>query len=472
MTGSAPAPATVLQFGTGVFLLGFVDWIIQQLNERAEFDGRVLALKARPGSSASLAPLNQYSGRFEIWLRGYRNGELIDEVQPVNCVQGAVNPFADYAVALEQAASDEWRWVVSNTTEAGIRYTAQQAPQDAVPTTFPALLTAMLHHRFVHYRGAGERGVTVLCCELIEDNASTLRDIVLRHAGDWNLPADFSDWLQASCAFCNTLVDRIVTGEPASAPPARTLPSDAPLIEAEAFYSWVIQAPPAVWARLPVERAGLDGVQFVDDLKPWRERKVRILNGAHTAGFALSLMLGVPTVFDSMSNPLLRRYLERLIYDEVCPTLAGEDIEVYAAAILERFDNPHVEHRWENIALNALSKWRARLLPTLLDAAAGRDSLPPLLVLSLAALLCFYRGQWQGRTLPVRDDEAAVAELRRLWQSGAEPSLAIAAILDSDVIWGEKLPPVSGLVDALSDVISRMECDGVESVLEACLAKS
>ncbi|GAB3279528.1 tagaturonate reductase [Parahaliea aestuarii] len=466
MAASSP---TILQFGTGVFLLGFVDWIVQQLNERGDFDGRIVALKARPGSSAALAPLNRHGGQFEIWLRGYRDGELVDEVQAVNCLQGAINPFADYAAALDLAASRDWRWVISNTTEAGIRYVAQLAPEEATPETFPALLTAMLYHRFSHFDGATERGVNVLCCELIEDNATTLQQILLRHAADWHLPVSFTEWLASACHFCNTLVDRIVTGEPADVPARRTLPADAPLLEAEAFYSWVIEAPTSVQRLLPARAAGLDGLQFVANLAPWRERKVRILNGAHTAGFALSLMLEVPTVFDSMQHPLLRRYLERLVYDEICPNLSGDDIAGYAAAILERFDNPHVEHRWENIALNALSKWRARLLPSLLAALAARGSPPPLLLLSLAALLCFYRGQWQGRVLPVRDDLAAVAECQRLWQSSGEVSGAVAAIIDSELIWDGCLQAVPGLAEALAAIIVQLERDGLESTLATCL---
>lgn len=453
-----PYPERVLQFGTGVFLLGFADWIIEQLNRQTDLAAGVVALKARPGNSDSLAPLNR--GSFRVHLRGYSGDELVDRVDTVHCLQRALNPFEDYAEAVRIACSETLEFVVSNTTEAGIIYRQQPLPEQVTPTTFPGMLTALLYQRFRHFDGAPGRGLAILCCELIEHNGDTLRGIVQRHAGDWDYPGAFRDWLDTDNAFCNTLVDRIVTG-------ART-DAQGLLIEAETFHTWHIQAPEWVRARLPVAGTGLD-VSFVDELGPYRERKVRILNGAHTGCFALSLLLDVSSVYASAQHPLLGRYLEQLVYREICPTLPGEDTRAYAAAILQRFHNPHIEHRWQSIALNALSKWRTRLLPTLLDSWRARGELPPLLVLSLAATLAFYRGQWQGRALPVQDDAGVLDAVGVAWCHGGSTLQAVERLLASAAVWGEPFPDLPGLPAAVAAALDAMEQRGLEAVVAASL---
>ncbi len=469
-SGSRP-PETILQFGTGVFLLGFADWIVEQLNRKSGFAGGIVAFKARPGSSASLAPLNRHGGEFHVWLRGYAGEELVDRVDSVHCLRRAINPFADYAAALQVARSAQLQWVISNTTEAGIHYRQQASPQDgALPDTFPALLTALLYERFRQFDGAAERGLAILCCELIENNAASLLAIVQRHAADWGLPAQFTDWLEASNAFCNTLVDRIVTGETAARPGNVELPEGALVIEAEAFHAWVIEAPAWVRGKLPVADSGLQ-VEFVDDLRAYRERKVRVLNGAHTATFALSLMAGVPTVYQSMQTAYLRAFLESLLRAEIAPTLGGDSAanRQYIDAILQRFDNPYLEHRWQDIALNALSKWRARLLPTLCDVQAQRGDYPPLLSLSLAALLAFYRGSWCGEQLPVRDDPEAIARIQAAF-SAASTEAAVASVLGDAKVWGTRLPPLPGLAAQVAAHIAALEEQGVEGYLRGMVA--
>ncbi len=464
-TGARP-PETILQFGTGVFLLGFVDWLFEQLNRNTGFDGGVVALKARPGNSAQLAPLNRHDGRFYVQLQGLRDGELVDQLDTVDCLRRAINPFEAYSDTRELMVSPTLRFVVSNTTEAGIVYREQAAPSESMPQTFPALLTALLYERYIALAGEGDGGsLSILCCELIEHNASRLAELVQRHAADWEYPAGFDAWLEQNVDFCNTLVDRIVPGSSSRHVAGDGSGEEHLVVEAEAFYAWVIEAPEHVRKQLPFEQAGLD-VQFVDDLDPYRERKVRILNGSHTATFALSLMLGVPTVYEATQHPLLGRFLQSLIYCEVCSTLAGsaEENRQYAASILERFQNPYLEHRWENIALNAVSKWRARLLPTLLDYHASRGSWPDLIVASLAALLLFYRGPWRGQDLPVQDDPAIIALIQRCWSEAEDNATAIRALLSQEELWGQDLSAQPGLSEALCDSVAALEADPAQAL--------
>ncbi len=463
--GGRPAE-TILQFGTGVFLLGFADWIVQQLNEQAAFDGGIVAFKARPGSSASLEPLNRHHGEFHIALKGFAGGELIDRVDTITCLRRAINPFEDYAAAGAIAGSESLQWVISNTTEAGIVYREMPAPDQQVPGTFPAMLAALLYERFCRFGGAAGSGLAILCCELIENNASVLRDIVRRHALDWLLPETFIAWLDRENAFCNTLVDRIVTGVATQIPVNSGLGEDALLIEAEAFHSWVIQAPEWVRARLPLAGTDLQ-VEFVDDLRPARTRKVRVLNGAHTATFALSLMAGVSSVYRSMQTDYLRGFLEQVLYTEVAPTLEGDPAanRQYIDAILQRFDNPFIEHRWQDIALNALSKWHTRLLPTLVDSRARSGEYPPLITLSLAALLLFCRGEWQEEALPLRDDASALAKIANAFASGGKEVGAVEAIFADATIWGEAFPDLPGLAGLVAGEMHKLREMGVAALL-------
>lgn len=465
--GESHTPERIIQFGTGVFLLGFVDWIVEQLNRRSDFDAGIVAFKARPGSSVSLEPLNRHGGQFHVWLRGFEGGELVDRLDTIDCLNRAVNPFEDFAAVESLAASPDLRWLVSNTTEAGISYRPEVGGGQTVPTSFPGMLTALLYRRYQAFSGERGSGLAILCCELIEGNGDALQAIVTRHAREWGLGEGFLGWLDAENAFCNTLVDRIVTGTPGGSPPGAGLADDALVIEAEAFHAWVIEAPAWVRSGLPLEGAGLN-VQFTDDLRPYRERKVRILNGAHTGCFAASLLLGVATVFATTEHELLSRYLRRLVIDEICPTLGGdqEAVRVYAEAILQRFRNPYVEHRWRSIALNAVSKWQARLLPTLRDASQQRGELPPLLVFSLAALLVLYREGGDA----VQDDEALLAAMDSIWSRGDGSLAAVTAVLEHPAIWND--PPcqqVPGLAAGVAKCLGDIDNRGLEQTLESLL---
>lgn len=460
------APA-VYQFGTGVFLLGFVDWIFEQLNQRADLGSRLIALKARPGDNALIDAINARGGRYDVHLRGLLGGEPVDRKDPVMCLTQAINPFSDHDASAKLAVEPSWQWVVSNTTEAGIQYAAHEPNAATVPQSFPALLAWMLWQRFSHCGEQDAPGVQVLCCELIEGNATRLKAIIKQHAEDWLLGSAFHKWLDSQCGFYNTLVDRIVTGGDA----IWQSQADSVSIMAEPFYDWVIEAPKTVAEQLRVP-ADLS-ITFTEDLTPYRDRKVRVLNGVHTGTFALALLSGVTLVSEAEADPRLGAFMRSLARAEIAPTLRAQhaDIDHYADSILERFANTSIAHRWQNIALNAVSKWRSRLLPTVQDALVMQSD-TRLMALSLAALLVLYREDRGTENSWVNDDADVVALISDIWDSELSIPDQVTCLLQAEALWGQDLSRLSPFSQQVGDWVSSLETDGVAATLERCLAET
>jgi len=376
----------ILQFGEGYFLRGFFDWMVQRLNDRAGFDGRVHIMQPRRAelTDASRA-LAAAGGRYHVCLRGISEGAPSESFEEIRCVDG-VSGAGDAAAF---AGLPDLRFVVSNTTEAGIEYRKGA-------DTFPAKVARLLAAR----HAAGLPGLVFLPMELIEDNGDALRDCVLRHVAD-----DFSGagreslekWIRGECVFCNTLVDRIVSGAPDAASAGRfaQVPGVDPatLVCAEPFHFLAISAPAGydLESELPLRRAGLS-VAYARDIAPYRVRKVRFLNGAHTASVARGLLSGFTEVAQLVNDAQSRALLEKIIFDEICPTVALPDAEKrrYAESVLERFANPFAHHRLQSIALNSVAKWRVRVLPTVLDFKRLFGHLPEGLWESLDWLLRLY----------------------------------------------------------------------------------
>lgn len=450
----------VYQFGTGVFLLGFVDWILEQLNQRSGVNLQVLALKARPGDSTLIDKINAHGGNYNVHLRGLLGGERIDRRDPISCLIGAVNPFADMEQAVALAANPSWQWLISNTTEAGIQYARQELTSTGVPQNFPALLAYLLWQRFERCGQQNAPGVQVLCCELIEDNAVRLKAIIKQHAQDWSLPTSFGDWLDKQCGFYNTLVDRIVTGgdglwqgEVGSAN-----------IVAEPFYEWVIEGPALVAQQLGIPSDF--SMTMTDDLSSFRNRKVRVLNGVHTGTFALALLSGIALVSEAEAHPVIGRYMRDLARSEIAPTLRQQhaDIDDYIDSILERFANTAIAHRWQNIAMNAVSKWSARLMPTLMDAIRLQSEVR-LIALSLAGLLVFYRKECLAQGHLLSDDADVVNTMSRVWQNGESLPLQVAELLQTTTLWGEDLSQFEGFSAQVVEWAVLLDEVGVESAL-------
>ncbi len=392
-------PIRVLQFGQGNFLRGFVDWQIDIFNERCGANMGVVIV--RPTSRSTAPLLDTQDGCFTTVLRGLTDqGELQCHMRCIQCVQRELDLAIHFADYLALAGNPDIRFVVSNTTEAGITVNDTDLIDDAPPQAFPAKLTRWLYERFVRLGGAHVAGVIVLPTELIEANGPALQLAVAHFARLWELPEAFHLWLVSSCCFCSTLVDRIVTGYPAKEVASIAVElgyRDSFLVAGEPYHLWAIQAPDWVARELPLQRAGLN-VQWVHDLAPLRLRKVAILNGSHTLLAAVGPLAGLHTVRDAVNDPDVSAFLLSTLNREIIPALPlpQDDVSAYASEVLLRFRNPSIEHQLSAISLNMESKWLARLLPQLKRSYELKQCHPAGLVTGLAAALC---GAGKGSSL-------------------------------------------------------------------------
>lgn len=454
-TPAAAYPVKVLQFGDGNFLRGFADWMIDILNERAAFQGGVVTVaplrRGRPAVS------DEQEGRYHVVLRGLHNGQRVDEVRLISCLNEFVDPYNAHEKFLSLADLPSLQLIISNTTEAGIMFNANDADKNSAPDSFPAKVTQLLARRFRTFKGDPSRGLTFLPCELIENNGEALRKVVLQYAEHWSLSSEFIDWVNKSCTFANTLVDRIVTGYPkeyAQEIMERTGYKDERLVAAEPYHLWVIEAAANVNDVFPVAATDLN-VKFVSDLTPYRTSKVRILNGAHTAMTLVGYLRGLRTVREAVEDSWMSQFLGQLVRDEIIPTIPLPEDEVvqYADVVFERFRNPEIRHELKSIALNSVSKFRARLLPTLLERFAATQQLPVHLIQVFAALIVFYRGHWKGEQLPVSDNPEALQAFSVCWQ---RPLPNVTSLLKNVSLWGSDLSAINGLPQALDTAVKAL----------------
>ena len=489
VTRPEPLPERVLQFGEGNFLRAFVDWMIDSMNARGLFRGR--AVLVQPIANGMADAINAQDGLYTLILRGNERGLVKDERRLISAVSRCVNPYADFDAFLTCAKNPDLRFIVSNTTEAGIK-TDPADRFDARPAhSFPGKLTQLLHARFTHFQGDPARGLVILPCELIENNGKELFRAVLETAKAWKLSSDFLRFVGEACVFTSTLVDRIVTGYPrdeAEALGAALGYDDALLVAGEIFHSWVIATPRALDDELPLNAAGLN-VTFTGDLRPYRERKVRILNGAHTMSALAAFLAGHDTVKDCVRDPLFCRYIERGIHEEILPTLELPQAELidFATSVLERFSNPFIQHYLTSIALNSVSKYKARILPTVADFLRARGSLPPRLTFALAALIAFYRGttieegallgERNGAPYRIQDDAPVLEFFAHAWSRGASPYSAdfcaqlVRQTLARTDFWGRDLnSDLAGFSSAVAEHLYAITSAGARSALERVVA--
>ena len=392
------APEKVLQFGEGNFLRAFVDYFIDRLNESAGFDGKVCLVQPIPGGDFVRDAINAQDGLYTLYLRGRDNGAKVSEKRVISSVSRCINPYNDFKAFLDNAANPDLRFIVSNTTEAGIAYDPSCRYSDEPPSGFPAKLARFLHERYVKTGGAAGKGFIILSCELIDNNGRELERIVKKYAGDWNLGEDFVKWLDAENFFCSTLVDRIVTGYPRAEAAALNEENgyiDNVIDTGETFGLWVIEGPDSIAAELGLDKADLP-IKVVADHAPYKQRKVRILNGAHTSFVLGAYLKGFDIVRDCMENDGVRRFMEETIYDEIIPTLTlpEEDLKEFARSVSDRFANPFIDHKLLDISLNSVSKWKARCLPSVKGYFAKFGKPAKNLSASFRALVEFYsRGE-------------------------------------------------------------------------------
>ena len=470
------APERVLQFGEGNFLRAFVDYFVDVMNEKAGFNGKVVL--TQPIAPGLAGMINGQEGLYTLFLRGRENGEQVNRKRVISCVSRCLNPYEDYQALLDCAKNPDLRFLVSNTTEAGIVFDPACKADDAPPSSFPGKLTAFLYERYK----LGLPGFIILSCELIDHNGDELKKCVGQYIDLWGLGGDFRDWAMAENLFCSTLVDRIVTGYPRAEAEAiweELGYRDDILDTGEVFGFWVIEGPQSIKDELPFEKAGLP-ILVVDDHTPYKQRKVRILNGAHTSMVLGAYLAGQDIVRVCMEDDVIRGFMNKAIYDEIIPTLdlPREELTDFAAAVTERFNNPYIDHALLAIALNSTSKWKARVMPSVQEYVKRVGTLPKCLTLSFAAYIAFYHtakemgdgcliGIRGDGTYEIKDDQWVLDFYLEHKDDGAR---AIAhAVVNNQRMWDGALAALPGFEDAVAEALERIEAVGMYEAMREAL---
>ena len=470
----------VMQFGEGNFLRAFVDDFIDIANEKTGYNGKVVLVQPIAAGLANL--INQQEGLYTLYLRGNEKGVKVDDKRVISCVSRCLNPYEEWDKVLDFARSDDLEIIVSNTTEAGIVHESESRFDQVPPISFPAKLTKVLHERY----SAGKKGVVILSCELIDNNGKELLNCVNQYIADWGLDEGFRRWVNEENIFCSTLVDRIVPGRIRDQAEVAALDAkngyEDPLTDVgEVFGIWVIEGPEGLEDRLPFKAAGVP-VIVVPDVTPYKKRKVRILNGAHT-GFVLGAYLaGFDIVRDCMHDETVLGFMNKMLYDEVIPTLPldKKDLSDFAAAVQDRFNNPFVNHELMSISLNSTSKWRARNLPSFKDYVDKCGTLPKCLTASFAAYMAFYSCDIQGlddKGLTCRrpkgndyvvSDDRFVLEFYFAHKDDSPEALAHAVMTNTDM-WGEDLTAIPGFEAEAARILGLIREKGALAAYKECL---
>ncbi len=479
-TGKVERPVRVLQFGEGNFLRAFVDYMIDIANEQGKFDGDIVLVK--PIEFGSLDRFRAQESQYTVQLRGIADGEAKRINRVITSVTDVVDAYGEYERYAAYAKLDTLRFIVSNTTEAGIVYDDTDRLEMTPPKSYPGKLTKFLYERYRHFDGADDKGLVMLPVELIDDNGIRLKECVLKLAALWGLEDAFAAWLNDACVFTSTLVDRIVTGYPRDEAEELCREfgyQDDLIVTGEPFALWVIESEKDISAEFPLPDAGLP-VIFTDNQKPYKQRKVRILNGAHTSFVLASYLCGNDIVLESMNDALILDFIKKTVFDEVIPTLTlpKQELIDFAEAVLTRFNNPYVKHALLSISLNSVSKWRARCMPSFLSYIEKEGRLPKHLTFSLAALLAFYTGSEirDAALIGCRGDEeyrimddAAVLEFfaeNSAKDAGEYAGLALA----NEDFWGQDLTALAGVREAVASYVSDIRALGMRGAMEKIFA--
>ena len=430
---------TVIQFGEGNFLRGFFDYFLHKMNEKGLYGGKAVVVQPIP--MGRVAELNEQDCKYNLYLRGIKDGEIVKEHTFVESISRCVDPYKDFDGYMALADNPDFRFIVSNTTEAGIEFVDTCKFDDTPALSFPGKLTQLLYRRYKN----GLNGFIILSCELIDNNGSELKKCVLKYAQLWGLEADFVAWLENGNHFVNTLVDRIVTGYP-NDETKEMHPDDKFLDTAEIFHLWVIEG--NFEDEFPLKKAGFN-VVWTDDAKPYKKIKVRILNGAHTSLVAGALLSGIETVGEAMNDDVTYTFLNKCMKEEILPTIGENDDSIaFANAVFDRFKNPFIAHKWRSIALNSVSKFAVRDLPTLLEYKEKNGKAPKCLTLALANLIYFYKNDTPD------DAENVVATMK---------NDSIKDILANTSLWASDL---SDLEEIVTEYYNKIDALGAKETMK------
>ncbi len=468
-------PVKVLQFGEGNFLRAFVDYMIDIVNEKADFNGGIVLVK--PISFGSLESFHEQDCRYTVLLRGLVDGKPTEQTRLITSVNDAVDAYGEYEKYAAYAREESLRFIVSNTTEAGIVLDESARFDLCPPNSYPGKLTKLLFERAEAFDYAKDKGLVILPVELIDDNGIELKRCVKALAKLWNLGDRFDQWLEEACVFTSTLVDRIVTGYPRDEVEsiwAKLGDEDRLLGSGEPVALWVIESPCDLSNELPLPACGLP-VSYTDNQKPYKQRKVRILNGAHTSFVPMAFQCGYDYVLDAMHDPMIKTFMQQTLYEEVIPTLSlpREDLQSFAEAVTARFENPYIKHALLSICLNSVSKWRARCMPSLLGYVEKTGQLPARLTFSLASLMSLYHGgqlvegklvcQRGEESYTLQDDAAVLSFFQN--HNDADPAQTVHDFLSNQTFFGQDLTLIPGLEASVAASYQEILTRGMKAVM-------
>ena len=461
----------IIQFGEGNFLRAFIEWIIWKTNQKTDFNGSVVVVQ--PIEKGMVGWLNEQDGLYHLNLQGLQNGQPVDSVDLIDVVSRGLNPYEDFDAYLKLAEQPEIRFVISNTTEAGIAFDPACKFTDKPASSYPGKLTQLLYHRFDYFNGDMSRGLILFPCELIFENGKHLKECILQYIDLWQLGEDFRNWFLNACGVYSTLVDRIVPGYPRDTAEQlceRVGYKDNLLDKAEIFHLWVIEAPKEIAAEFPADQAGLN-VLFVPSEAPYHERKVTLLNGPHTVLSPVGYLSGLNTVKECCEDELVGPFVRRVMYEELLPTLnlPKEELVKFADDVMERFRNPFVKHFVTSIMLNSFPKFKTRDLPGLKTYLERMGELPKGIVLGLAAICTYYKGGKRGDDEIVPNDDPKILELlQKLWATGDIATVARGVLAD-EFIWGEDLNQIPGLTALLTADLTMIHQAGMRAAIQNIL---
>ncbi len=474
-TEAVSYPTRILQFGEGNFLRAFTDWIVNQMNKEIGFNAGIDVVQPLPNGMVDM--LNDQDGLFHVYLKGIKDGKPITEFSMVDCINKGINPYTEFESYTKSILNPDLRFVFSNTTEAGISWDENDTLDMQPQNSFPGKVAALLYKRYKAFDGDMSKGLIFFACELIDRNGDILKKYVLQHAENWKLEDGFINWVNEACCFCSTLVDRIVPGFPKDE--IKEIQQelgyeDNLVVVGEYFHLWVIEAPKWVKEEFPAEKAGLE-VKFVKDMKRFREQKVAVLNGTHTGSYAVSFLYGIDNVREAYESIEVGSFMKGMVYEEVLPTLEGSEKELksFASKILERFSNPYIRHLWQSIALNAMSKWETRDLPSLLTFIEKHNMLPQKLVFSLAAMIAYFKGEANGEQYPVQDDEWIKDFYKKAWAECDGRPISIynlcEKVLALDKVWKQNLNDIPNLTITVSHYLFLITQVGMKRAVKSVL---
>ncbi len=456
-------PERIIQFGEGNFLRAFVDWIVYNMNQKADFNSSVVVVQ--PIEKGMIDMLNAQDCLYHLNLQGLDKGEEVNSIEMIDVISRALNPYTQNDEFMKLAENPEMRFVISNTTEAGIAFDPSCKLNDAPASSYPGKLTQLLYHRFKTFNGAADKGLIIFPCELIFLNGKELKKCIGQYIDLWNLGEEFKTWFETACGVYCTLVDRIVPGYPRATINEildKIQLEDKMVVQAEIFHLWVIEAPQSIAKEFPADKAGLN-VLFVPSEAPYHERKVTLLNGPHTVLSPVGYLSGLNTVRECCEDAVIGKFVHKVMFEELLETLnlPKDELEKFGKDVMERFCNPFVKHFVTSIMLNSFPKFKTRDLPGMKTYLERKGELPAGIVLGLAGIITYYKGGKRGEdTIVPNDDQAIIDLLSKLWATGCTKTVA-EGVLASEMIWGEDLNAVSGLTEKVIGYLNSIQEKGM-----------